>query len=100
MDISDEVRKVAIQNGLNRAQIMALETLKSASSEEYEKVTAHSKGSSGFVREPDRKESAKIELKDLSGREIKDIAEKAVKKEIWRNNTPKTVSLFFPERNI
>jgi hypothetical protein len=44
MDISDEVRKLAIQNGLSRAQIMALEALKSASSVEYQKVTAHSKG--------------------------------------------------------
>ena len=32
MDIPEEVRKPAIQNGLSRAQIMALETLRSASS--------------------------------------------------------------------
>ena len=30
MDISDEVKKLANQNGLSRAQILALETLKSA----------------------------------------------------------------------
>ena len=82
VDISDEVRKLAIQNGLSRAQIMALETLKSASSEEYQKVTANSKGASRSVVGPGREESAQIELKDLSGREIKGIAEKAAKKEM------------------
>jgi hypothetical protein len=81
MDISEEVRKLAIQNSLSRAQIMALEALKSASSEEYQKVTAHSKGSSSSVVGPGRKKAAQIDLKDLSGREIEGIAEKAAKEE-------------------
>ena len=62
MDISDEVRKLAIQNGLSHAQIMALETLKSASSEEYQKVTAKSNGASRSVVGPGMKESAQIKL--------------------------------------
>ena len=40
MDIPEEVRKLAIQNSLSCGQIMALETLKPASSVEYQKVTA------------------------------------------------------------
>ena len=75
VDIYEEVRKLAIQNGLSRAQIIALETLKPASSEEDQKVTTYSKGAPSSVVGPSRKESAQIELKDLSGREIKDIAE-------------------------
>ena len=82
LDISNEVRKLAIQNGLSRAQIMALETLRSTSPDEHQEVTANSKGSSRSVVGPGRKESAQIELKDLSGRGIKDIAEKAAKKKM------------------
>ena len=58
---------------------MAFETLRTASLE-YQRVTAHGKGSSSSVVGPDRKESAQIKLKDLSGREIRGIAEKAVRK--------------------
>jgi hypothetical protein len=61
---------------------MAFETLDPESSEEHQKVTAHSKGSSGSVVGPGGKESARIELKDLSCREIKGIAEKVAKKEM------------------
>jgi hypothetical protein len=70
LDISHEVQKLAIQNGLSRVQIMALETLRSESFEEYQKVTANSKGSSSSVVGPERKESAQIELKDLRAREM------------------------------
>ena len=41
MDISQKVKNLAIQNGLSRAQILALETLRPASSAEYQKVPAH-----------------------------------------------------------
>ena len=80
MDISEEVRKVSIQKGLNRSQIGALETLKEVSSEEFQKVIPHDQEPSNLVKGPDRADSSQIELKDLSAREIKDIAEKAAKK--------------------
>ena len=76
MDISEEVRKLSIQNCLSRAQIMALETLKPASSEEYQKVTSCSKRALGSAVEADRKESVQINLKDIDGLEIKGMAEK------------------------
>ena len=81
MDISEEVQKVSIQKGLNRSQIRALETLKEISSEEFQRVTAHEHESSSPVMESDSVDSSQIELRDLSAREIRDIAEKAAKKE-------------------
>jgi hypothetical protein len=41
MDISKEVQKVSIQNGLNRSQTRALEALKEVSSEEFQRVITH-----------------------------------------------------------
>jgi len=41
-----------MQNGLNGAQTRALAKLKSASSQEYQKVTTHGKGSSSSVIGP------------------------------------------------
>jgi len=81
MDICEEVRKVSIQNDLNRSQIRALETLKEVSSEEFKRVTAHDGKFSNLVMEPEFKDFPQIELKDLSAREIRDIGEKAAKKE-------------------
>ena len=81
MDISEEVQKISIQDGLNRSQTRALETLKAASVEEFQRVTAYRQESSNPVVEPDSKDSSQIDLRDLSAREIKGIAEKAAKKE-------------------
>ena len=39
MDIYEEVRKISIQKALNRSQTRAPETLKEASSEEFQRVT-------------------------------------------------------------
>jgi hypothetical protein len=49
MDISEEAQKVSIQNGLNRSQTRALETLKEVSSEEFQRVIT-------YDQEPDEKE--------------------------------------------
>ena len=69
MDIFKEVRNLGIQNGLSRAQILALEVLKSEFSEEYQNVSTHGKGSPSFVVR------ARSKRKDLSGREMKGTAE-------------------------
>ena len=66
MDICEEVRKVSIQNDLNRSQIRALETLKEVSSEEFKRVTAHDGKFPNPVMEPEFKDFPQIELKDLS----------------------------------
>ncbi len=81
LDICDEVRGEAIRRGLNRSQIRALQKLKEASSEEYQRVTGNGHMASNSVREAENKDISQIDLNDLSGREINGIAEKAAKKE-------------------
>ncbi len=80
MDICKEVQEISIQDGLNRSQTRALETLKAVSEKEFQRVTAHDQGSPNSAIEPDTRDSSEIELKNLSAREIKGIAEKAAKK--------------------
>jgi hypothetical protein len=81
MDISEEVREVSNQNHLNRAQIRALKTLKDVSLEEFQRVTTKVEEASKTAIKSDSKKSAQIDLKDLSGREIEGLVEKAAKKE-------------------
>ncbi len=76
MDISKEVQKVSIQNGLNRSQTRALETLKEVSSEEFQKVTAHAQKSANSEMGHVSRDFCQREIKDLSAREIEDITEK------------------------
>jgi hypothetical protein len=71
----------AIRHGLNKSQIRALQKLKEASSEEYQKVTGNGHVASNSVEEAENKNISRIDLNDLSGREINGIAEKAAKKE-------------------
>ena len=83
LDISDDVKNVSIRNGLNRSQTKALATLKAASVKEFKRVISKGNGrpSSDPVVVAGRKYSPHIDLRDLSSREIKDIAERAAKKE-------------------
>ena len=76
MDIYKEVQKISIQDGLNRSQIMALEMLKTASVEEFQRVTACGQGSPNSVIEPGTRDPNQLDIKDLCAREIEDIVEK------------------------
>ncbi len=76
MDIYEEVQKISIQNGLNRSQTRALETLKAASVKEFQRLTACGPGSPNSVIEPDTRDSSQLDIKDLSAREIEGIVEK------------------------
>ncbi len=80
MEISKSVKKTAIENGLNRAQTKALQELRNASSEEFQMVTSGDLNSPKHREAPENKVAAKIDLKDLSGREIGTMAEKAANK--------------------
>jgi hypothetical protein len=51
VDICEEVREEAIRRGLNRSQIKALQKLKEASSEEYQRVTENGHVASNSVGE-------------------------------------------------
>jgi hypothetical protein len=64
MDISKEVQKISVQNGLNRSQTRALETLKTASVEEFQRVTACDQVSSNSVIEPDTRDSDQLDIKE------------------------------------
>jgi len=81
IDFCEEVREASIQNRLNRSQTRALEKLRSESKQEFQTLTAHVRDPSDPVKGPDSKTSGKIDLRDLSSREIEEIADKAVKKE-------------------
>ena len=83
VDISEDVKNASIRNGLNRSQTKALANLKAASVKEFKRVISKGNGrpSSDPVVVAGRKYSPHIDLKDLSSREIKDIAERAAKKE-------------------
>ncbi len=76
MDIYKEVQKISIQDGLNRSQIMALEMLKTASVEEFQRVTACGQGSPNSVIEPGTRDPNQLNIKDLCARKIEDIVEK------------------------
>ncbi len=52
MDICKEVREISIQDGLNRSQTRALETLKAVSQEKFQKVTACGQESSDSGSRP------------------------------------------------
>jgi len=80
-DICEEVREEAIRRSLNRSQTRALQKLKEASSEEYQRVTENDHMASTSVGRAENKDISQIDLNDLSGREINGIAEKAAKKE-------------------
>jgi hypothetical protein len=65
------VREEAIRRGLNRSQIRALQKLKEASSEEYQRVAGNGHMASNSVGEAKNKDISQIDLNDLSCREIK-----------------------------
>ena len=81
IDFCEEVRKASIQNRLNRSQTRALEKLRSASKQEFQRVTAHAQGSPNLEIGHVNRDSSQIDIRDLSAREIEVIADKAAKKE-------------------
>ncbi len=63
MDICKEVREISIQDGLNRSQTRALETLKTVSQEEFQKATAYGREPSNSGVKSDGKDCSQIELR-------------------------------------
>ena len=57
-----------------------LEKLKAASEQEFKRVTAHSQRPPNSEIGHVSRDSSQIDIRDLSAREIEDIAEKAAKK--------------------
>jgi len=81
MDFCKDIQDISIRHNLNKSQTRALAKLKEASDGEFQRVTAHPQ------RPPDSEmgyvisDSSQINIRDLSAREIEDIADKAAKRE-------------------
>ena len=81
MDFCEEVREASMQHRRNKSQTRALEKLRSASIREFQRVTAHAQRPGNSETGHVGRDSRQIGLRDLSGREIEEIADKAAKKE-------------------
>jgi len=95
MDFCEEVREVSIQHRLNRSQTRALAKLKDASEEEFQEIAgiAQTPKPAGDVY----KSASDLNISNLSGREIEEIAAKAVreKSRIEQNQPRKDLPLTF-----
>jgi hypothetical protein len=80
IDFCEEVREASMQNRLNRSQTRALERLRAASEPEFQRVTAHARMFPDSETEHVSRDFSQINLRDLSGREIEEIAYRAAKK--------------------
>ena len=81
MDFCKDVQDISIKHNLNKSQTRALAKLKKTSDGEFQRLTAndqkHPNSEMGYVGS----DSSKINVRNLSAREIEDIADKAAKKE-------------------
>jgi len=95
MDFCEEVQEVSIQHRLNRSQTRALEKLRAASEQEFQSLTAHAQRPPNSEMEHVSGDSCQGDLKELSAREIEEIADNAAKKEalIERNRPRRSPSL-------
>ena len=114
MDFCEEVREISIRQRLNKSQTRALEKLKEASEEEFQKIVTpfccaeHSTGrqdQTPLDQESERparaglamggkidKDPGKISIRDLSAREIEEVARKAASKEIMHERNRPRIS--------
>ena len=81
IDFCEEVREISIRQRLNRSQTRALEKLKSASIQEFQRVTAHAQRLGNSETGHVSRDSSQIDIRDLSAGEIEGIADKATRKE-------------------
>ena len=104
IDFCEEVRSASIEHHLNKSQTRALAKLKEASEKEFQKfMTPVYSAEHGTGRQEQRspasepelfnKNPYKIDLKDLSAREIEEIAGKAADKEIVFERNRDRISL-------
>ena len=101
IDFCEEVQDASVEHHLNKSQTRALAKLKEASEEEFQKMVSpvcSSEQSTGRqeqrrpLSEPElsNHDSHKIDLRDLSAREIEEAANKAANKEIMHErNRPR-----------
>jgi len=80
IDFCQEVQEASMQNDLNGAQTRALQKLKAASGPEFKRLTDRDKRPPKPKKGPLSSASRPTSLKEMSAREIENIAERAVKK--------------------
>ncbi len=81
MDFCEDVQDISIKHNLNKSQTRALEKLRSASKQEFQRLTAHAQRPPNSEIGHVSTDSSQIDIRDLSAREIEDIANKAAKQE-------------------
>jgi len=98
MDFCEEVREISIKHHLNKSQTRALEKLKEASEEEFQKIvgqdqTPLNQAWAGVATGGEiDKDPCKITIRDVSAREIEEIANKAANKEIMHERNRPRIS--------
>ena len=95
VDFCEEVQEVSIQHRLNRSQTRALAKLKAASEQEFQRVTAYVQSSPNAEMGHGSTDFWQRDLRDLSAREIEEIAGKAAKKESLKDLNRARVSPSF-----
>jgi len=102
IDFCEEVQEVSIQHRLNRSQTRALAKLRTASEEEFQRVTAYAQSSPNTEMGHGSTDFWQRDLRDLSAREIEEIAGKAAKKESLKelNRARVSPSPSFEARNL
>jgi len=87
IDFCEEVREASVEHHLNKSQTRALAKLKEASEEEFQKIltpVCRAEHSTGRHEQTD--------LRDLSAREIEEVASKAANKEIVHERNRRRIS--------
>ncbi len=103
IDFCEEVGDASVKHHLNKSQTRALAKLKEASEEEFQKIVTpvcragHGTGRQDQTRlesepAPIHKDLHKIDLRDLSAREIEEIARKAANEEILHERNRPRIS--------
>jgi hypothetical protein len=84
-EICEDIRKISLENQLNKSQIKAISEVKKTSQEAYQHIVNNSQSSDTPKienKKQDEKTASIVPLRDMRAREIKQAAEKIIKNEI------------------
>jgi hypothetical protein len=83
--VCEEIREISYKNQLNKSQIKAISDIKNASPEAFQHIvnsTKAEKSDNNGIDKNNEKSQGILPLRDMSAREIRQAAEKMIKKEI------------------
>ena len=84
-EICEDIRKISLENQLNKSQIKAISEVKKTSQEAYQHIVNNAQSSDIpkiEINNQGEKSASIVPLRDMSAREIKQAAEKIIKIEI------------------